>query len=89
MCDHAKRLLGRFQHKFTTQNKQITELNAKLDIEAIRYEMQVKQSKTNIQLLAISWVFFSFFVAVFWGNYYVVCNGHLHYKQLPWKKWFM
>jgi len=57
--------LGRFQHKFTTQNKQITELNAKLDIEAIRYEMQVKQSKTNIQLLAISWVFFSFFVAVF------------------------
>jgi len=34
------------------------ELNAKLDIEAIRYEMQVKQSKTNIQLLAISWVFF-------------------------------
>jgi hypothetical protein len=66
MCDHAKRLLGRLQHKFTTQNKQITKLNVKLDIEAIRYEMQVKQSKTNIQLLAISWVFFGVFVAVFW-----------------------
>jgi len=66
------------------------ELNAKLYIEAIRYEMQVKQSKTNIQLLAISWIFFGVFAVVFWSNYYVACNEHLHYKRLPWKKkWYV
>jgi hypothetical protein len=36
MCDHAKRVLGRLQHKDTMLNKEVTELKAKLEIEAIR-----------------------------------------------------
>jgi hypothetical protein len=58
-------------------NKKVTKLKAKLEIEAIQYEMQVKLSKTNNQLLSFSlffFFFFFFFVAVFWGNYYGACN---------------
>jgi LytS/YehU family sensor histidine kinase len=70
-------VLGRLQHRNTTLNKAITELKAKLEIEAIRYDMQLKVSKTISQLLAFSWIFFVHFVVVFWGNYYDACNENL------------
>jgi hypothetical protein len=58
MCDHAKRVLDRLQHKDERLNKEVAELKAKLEIEAVRYDMQVKVSKTNSQLLAFLWIFF-------------------------------
>jgi hypothetical protein len=58
MCDHTKRVLGSLQHRDAMLNKELTKLKAKLEIEAIRYEIQVKVSKTNSQLLAFSWIFF-------------------------------
>jgi len=82
MCDHAKRVLDRLQHKDERLNKEVAELKAKLEIEAVRYDMQVKVSKTNSQLLAFSWIFVVVFVGVFWGNYYGACNGHLSYNRL-------
>jgi hypothetical protein len=39
-------------------NKEVIELKAKLEIEAIRYDMQVKVSKTTSHLMAFSWIFF-------------------------------
>jgi hypothetical protein len=57
MCDHVKRVLGRLQNRDMMLNKEVTELKAKLEIEAIWYEMQVKVLKTHSQLLAISWIF--------------------------------
>jgi hypothetical protein len=54
MCDHAKRVLDRLQHRDARLNKEVAELKAKLEIEAVRYDMQVKVSKTNSQLLAFS-----------------------------------
>jgi hypothetical protein len=54
MCDHGKRVLGRLQHRYAMLNKEVIELKAKLEIKAIRYDMQVKVSKTNSQLLAFS-----------------------------------
>jgi uncharacterized protein YqiB (DUF1249 family) len=84
MCDHAKRVLDRLQHRDARLNKEVAELKAKLEIEAVRYDVQVKVSKTNCQLLAFSWIFFVVvFVGVFWGNYYGACNGYLSYKRLP------
>jgi hypothetical protein len=50
MCDYAKRVLGRLQHRDAMLNKEVIELKAELDIEAILYDMQVKVSKTNSQL---------------------------------------
>jgi len=41
-------------------NKKVTKLKAKLEIEAIQYEMQVKLSKTKNQLLSFSLIFFFF-----------------------------
>jgi hypothetical protein len=64
-------------------NKEVVELKAKLEIEAIRYDMQVKIAKTNSRILAFSWVFFVVFLAVFWGNLYGVSQGHMSYKRLP------
>jgi hypothetical protein len=74
MCDHARRVLGRLQHRDATLNKEVTKLKAKLEIEAIQYEMEVNVSKKKSQLLAFSWILFIVFVAVFWGNYYGACN---------------
>jgi len=45
MCDHAKQMLGRLRRMDAMLNKEVTELKAKLEIEAIRYEMQLKVSK--------------------------------------------
>ena len=83
MCEHARRALTRVQHRHAMLNKEVVELKAKLEIEAIRYDMQVKISKTNSRLLAFSWVFFVVFLAVFWGNLYGVSQGHMSYKRLP------
>jgi hypothetical protein len=83
MCEHARRTLARVQHRDAVLNKEVIELKAKLGIEAIRYDMQVKISKTNSRFLAFSWVFFVVFLAVFWGNFYGVCKGHMSYKRLP------
>jgi hypothetical protein len=58
MCDHAKRVMGRLQHRNAMLNKEVIELKAKLEIEAIRYDMQVKVSKTTSHLMAFSWIFF-------------------------------
>jgi hypothetical protein len=54
MCDHAKRVMGRLQHRDAMLNKEVIELKAKLEIEAIRYNMQVKVSKTTSHHLAFS-----------------------------------
>ncbi|XP_062176051.1 uncharacterized protein At1g43920, Chloroplastic-like [Alnus glutinosa] len=81
MCDHAKRVMGRLQHRDAMLNKEVIELKAKLEIEAIRYDMQMKVSKTTSHLLAFSWIFVVVFVAVFWGQYHGA--GHLYYKRLP------
>jgi hypothetical protein len=51
-------VLDRLQHRDAGLNKEVAELKAKLEIGAIRYDMQVKVSKTNSQLLAFSWIFF-------------------------------
>jgi hypothetical protein len=86
MCDHAKRVMGRLQHRDAMLNKEVIELKAKLEIEAIRYDMQVKVSKTTSHLLAFSWIFFVVFVSVFWGQYHVqdICttNGYHETKWL-------
>jgi hypothetical protein len=58
MCEQARRALARVQHRDAMLNKEVIELKAKLGIEAIRYDMQVKISMTNSQFLAFSWVFF-------------------------------
>ncbi len=68
-------MLGRLQHRNATLNKEVTKLKAKLEIEAIQYEMEVNVSKKKSQLIV--------FVAMFWSNYYGACNGHLSYKRLP------
>jgi hypothetical protein len=47
MCEHARRALASVQHKDAMLNKEVIELKAKLGIGAIRYDMQVKISKTN------------------------------------------
>jgi hypothetical protein len=83
MCEHARRALARVQHIDAMLNKEVIELKAKLGIEAIRYDMQVKISKTNSRLLTFSWVFVIVFLAVFWGNFYGVSKGHMSYKRLP------
>jgi hypothetical protein len=83
MCEHAKRALAHVQHRDAMLNKEVIELKAKLGIEAIRYDMQVKISKTNSRLLTFSWVFVIVFLAVFWGNFYGVSKGHMSYKRLP------
>jgi len=57
MCDHAKRVMGRLQHRDVMLNKGVIELKANLEIEAIRYDMQVKVSKTTSHLLAFCWIF--------------------------------
>jgi hypothetical protein len=46
------------QHRDAMLNKEVIELKAKLEIEAIRYDMKVKVSKTTSHLLAFSWIFF-------------------------------
>jgi hypothetical protein len=51
-------VLDHLQHKDARLNKEDAELKAKLEIEAARYDMHVKVSKTNSQLLAFSWIFF-------------------------------
>ncbi|XP_062164990.1 uncharacterized protein At1g43920, Chloroplastic-like [Alnus glutinosa] len=83
MCEHARRALARVQHRHAMLNKEVVELKAKLEIEAIRYDMQVKIAKTNSRILAFSWVFFVVFLAVFWGNFYGVSQGYMSYKRLP------
>lgn len=82
MCEHARRALTRVQHRHAMLNKEVVELKAKLEIEAIRYDMQVKIAKTNSRILAFSWAFFVVFLAVFWGNFYGVSQGHMSYKRL-------
>jgi hypothetical protein len=53
----------------TMLNKEVIELKAELEIEAIRYDMQMKVSKTTSHLLTFL-DFFVVFVAVFLGNYH-------------------
>jgi len=86
MCDHIKQVLGRLQHREAKLNKEVTELKVKLEIKAIWYKMQVKVSKTHSQLLAVSWIFFVVFVAVYWGNYYAhvmdICPTNGYHENL-------